>query len=146
MSIFKSITSALIVALAMSPALAESLKFIEQTDQGAFKILDQDKSGGNSMGDIELWTAPAADADGKEIGKSSGHCLYISETYKHCTWSLTTNEGNLVFVGVIDNTKPLHPYTIVGGDKAYVGASGSMNAINKYKEKGIYEIEVNLGK
>ena len=146
MSIFKSITSALIVALTMSPALAESLKFIEQTDQGAFKILDQDKSGGNSMGDIELWTAPAADADGKEIGKSSGHCLYISETYKHCTWSLTTNEGNLVFVGVIDNTKPLHPYTIVGGDKAYVGASGSMNAINKYKEKGIYEIEVNLGK
>ena len=146
MLIFKSIASALIVALAMSPALAESLKFIEQTDQGAFKILDQDKSGGNSMGDIELWTAPAADADGKEIGKSSGHCLYISETYKHCTWSLTTNEGNLVFVGVIDNTKPLHPYTIVGGDKAYVGASGSMNAINKYKEKGIYEIEVNLGK
>lgn len=146
MLIFKSITSALIVALTMSPALAESLKFIEQTDQGAFKILDQDKSGGNSMGDIELWSAPAADADGKEIGKSSGHCLYISETYKHCTWSLTTNEGNLVFVGVIDNTKPLHPYTIVGGDKAYVGASGSMNAINKYKEKGIYEIEVNLGK
>ena len=146
MLIFKSITSALIVALTMSPALAESLKFIEQTDQGAFKILDQDKSGGNSMGDIELWTAPATDADGKEIGKSSGHCLYISETYKHCTWSLTTNEGNLVFVGVIDNTKPLHPYTIVGGDKAYVGASGSMNAINKYKEKGIYEIEVNLGK
>ena len=146
MLIFKSIASALIVALAMSPALAESLKFIEQTDQGAFKILDQDKSGGNSMGDIELWTAPAADADGKEIGKSSGHCLYISETYKHCTWSLTTNEGNLVFVGVIDNTKPLHPYTIVGGDKAYVGASGSMNAIDKYKEKGIYEIEVNLGK
>lgn len=146
MLIFKSIASALIVALAMSPALAESLKFIEQTDQGAFKILDQDKSGGNSMGDIELWSAPAADADGKEIGKSSGHCLYISETYKHCTWSLTTNEGNLVFVGVIDNTKPLHPYTIVGGDKAYVGASGSMNAINKYKEKGIYEIEVNLGK
>lgn len=146
MLIFKSIASALIVALAMSPALAESLKFIEQTDQGAFKILDQDKSGGNSMGDIELWSAPAADADGKEIGKSSGHCLYISETYKHCTWSLTTNEGNLVFVGVIDNTKPLHPYTIVGGDKAYVGASGSMNAIDKYKEKGIYEIEVNLGK
>lgn len=146
MLIFKSITSALIVALTMSPALAESLKFIEQTDQGAFKILDQDKSGGNSMGDIELWSAPAADADGKEIGKSSGHCLYISETYKHCTWSLTTNEGNLVFVGVIDNTKPLHPYTIVGGDKAYVGASGSMNAIDKYKEKGIYEIEVNLGK
>ena len=146
MLIFKSIASALIVALAMSPALAESLKFIEQTDQGALKILDQDKSGGNSMGDIELWSAPAADADGKEIGKSSGHCLYISETYKHCTWSLTTNEGNLVFVGVIDNTKPLHPYTIVGGDKAYVGASGSMNAINKYKEKGIYEIEVNLGK
>ena len=131
MLIFKSITSALIVALTMSPALAESLKFIEQTDQGAFKILDQDKSGGNSMGDIELWTAPVADADGKEIGKSSGHCLYISETYKHCTWSLTTNEGNLVFVGVIDNTKPLHPYTIVGGDKAYVGASGSMNALNK---------------
>ena len=146
MLIFKSITSALIVALTMSPALAESLKFIEQTDQGAFKILDQDKSGGNSMGDIELWSAPAADADGKEIGKSSGHCLYISETYKHCTWSLTTNEGNLVFVGVIDNTKPLHPYTIVGGDKAYVGASGSMNAIDKYKEKGIYEIEVNLDK
>ena len=142
MLFYKGIAVVLVVALPTSLALAESLKFTEQTAKGVFKSLDQDDSGGNSSGDVELWSAPAVDAKGNEIGRSSGRCLFISETEKHCTRTLTTGEGALVFVGYVDNSKPQRHYTIVGGDNSYVGALGSMIATDKYKEEGIYEIEM----
>ena len=142
MLFYKGIAVVLVVALPTSLALAESLKFTEQTAKGVFKSLDQDDSGGNSSGDVELWSAPAVDAKGNEIGRSSGRCLFISETEKHCTRTLTTGEGALVFVGYVDNSKPQGHYTIVGGDNSYVGTLGSMIATDKYKEEGIYEIEM----
>jgi hypothetical protein len=142
MLFYKGIAVVLGVALPTSLALAESLKFTEKTAKGVFKILDQDDSGGNSSGDVELWSAPAVDAEGNEIGRSSGRCHFISETEKHCTRTLTTGEGTLVFVGYVDLSKPQRHYTIVGGDNSYVGASGSMIGTDKHKEEGTYEIEM----
>jgi hypothetical protein len=135
-----SLTSLLVASI----ALADDLVFIEQTGKGVFEILDRDESGGKSMGDVELWSAPASDSADRAVGSSSGHCTFVSETHKHCTWSLQTDSGSLVFIGYVDDTKPERRYTIVGGDGRYAGASGAMKAVDKYEDRGIYEIHVQL--